>query len=130
LADEITPSNSASLDLDIIPSDSASPDLEIERLDLKSPIGVHDFTISNDTSLQPKSKKPSAWTFEEVEQFVIGLGFKAEAAYFRKQEIDGRSLLLLTRKDVLNCFKLGPAIKLYHLISHLNASTSGGQCLN
>ncbi|NXH03583.1 SCMH1 protein, partial [Loxia leucoptera] len=66
------------------------------------------------------SRDPSAWTVEEVMQFIREsdpqLGPHADL--FRKHEIDGKALLLL-RSDMMMKYmglKLGPALKLtYHI---------------
>ncbi|XP_003747992.1 uncharacterized protein LOC100898089 [Galendromus occidentalis] len=61
------------------------------------------------------------WTSEQVANFFKALGYDKEAPVFVEQEIDGRSLLLLGRSDVLNGLglKLGPAVKIFKHISNL-----------
>jgi sterile alpha motif domain-containing protein 13 len=63
----------------------------------------------------------SDWSIEDVENFIKFIGFTEEAKSFREQDIDGKSLLLLARSDVLTGFsiKLGPALKIYAHISRL-----------
>lgn len=57
----------------------------------------------------------SNWTVEDVGDFIKFIGFPKEAENFVSNQIDGKSLLLLTRQDVLTGFKmkLGPALKIY-----------------
>ncbi|KAG5850069.1 hypothetical protein ANANG_G00078330 [Anguilla anguilla] len=59
-------------------------------------------------------------------------GFEEQANAFQDQEIDGKSLLLMTRNDVLTglSIKLGPALKIYEYhvkalqTQHLKNNTS------
>ncbi|XP_058051743.1 polycomb protein SCMH1 isoform X8 [Ahaetulla prasina] len=81
--------------------------------------GSDRYLSSRDTS-RLGTRDPSAWTVEDVMQFVRDadpqLGPHAEL--FRKHEIDGKALLLL-RSDMMMKYmglKLGPALKLtYHI---------------
>lgn len=60
------------------------------------------------------------WSIENVEAFFKFIGFEEEAPAFREQEIDGLSLLLMKRNDVLTGLgiKLGPALKIYkHILT-------------
>jgi hypothetical protein len=68
---------------------------------------------------------PSEWSPEEVENFIHFVGFTEEAVLFRDQEIDGMSLLLFKRTDVLDHMpmKLGPALKIYGHIQRLQMWT-------
>lgn len=55
------------------------------------------------------------WPVEQVVQYFNEKGFQENSDVFRQQDIDGTSLLMLTRNDVL-CglqLKLGPALKMY-----------------
>ena len=72
---------------------------------------------------------PQKWTVEEVETFIREAGFPSESLIFKEQEIDGRSLLLLRRMDVLTglSLKLGPALKIYNHISRLQGRESNDQ---
>lgn len=67
---------------------------------------------------------PAQWSVNDVVAYIRHIGFESEASEFQAEDIDGKSLLLLTREDVLNCFriKLGPAIKLYAYIQYLQRS--------
>lgn len=64
---------------------------------------------------------PQNWTSDEVEDFICKIGFPEQSIQFKEQEIDGLSLLLLRRNDVLTGFdmKLGPALKIYSHIMRL-----------
>ncbi|XP_064605380.1 histone acetyltransferase KAT6B-like [Liolophura sinensis] len=63
----------------------------------------------------------SEWTIEEVVDFFKSLGFQQQADAFREQEIDGKSLLLMRRSDVLSglSLKLGHALKIYVYVQRL-----------
>ncbi|XP_073500095.1 sterile alpha motif domain-containing protein 13 isoform X1 [Phyllobates terribilis] len=58
---------------------------------------------------------PALWAIDDVVNYFKAAGFEEQAAAFRDQEIDGKSLLLMTRNDVLTglSLKLGPALKIY-----------------
>uniref|UniRef100_A0A1A8J6R7 Sterile alpha motif domain containing 1b n=2 Tax=Nothobranchius kuhntae TaxID=321403 RepID=A0A1A8J6R7_NOTKU len=58
---------------------------------------------------------PVDWTVSDVVTYFTDAGFPDQAAAFRTQEIDGKSLLLMQRNDVLTglSIKLGPALKIY-----------------
>ncbi|XP_035993194.1 atherin isoform X2 [Fundulus heteroclitus] len=58
---------------------------------------------------------PVDWTVSDVVSYFTEAGFPEQAAAFRTQEIDGKSLLLMQRNDVLTglSIKLGPALKIY-----------------
>ncbi|EDW75233.1 uncharacterized protein Dwil_GK19801 [Drosophila willistoni] len=65
----------------------------------------------------------SKWSVDQVVEFVAK-HYPIEAKVLRYQDIDGASLLLLTRKDVIKSFglKLGPSLRLYELIAGLQNS--------
>jgi hypothetical protein len=69
---------------------------------------------SDDDNIDPSIPDATNWSAEEVYQYFAQY-FPKEANIFREQEIDGRSLLLMTRMDVLTNLKLklGPALKIY-----------------
>ncbi|XP_013118849.1 polyhomeotic-like protein 2 [Stomoxys calcitrans] len=73
------------------------------------------------------------WTVDEVHDYFLKQ-FPNEAGVFKDQEIDGRSLLLLTRSDVVKKLplKLGPSLRLYSVIlkiqTQLNDPTLGWNC--
>ncbi|KAM6939526.1 sterile alpha motif domain-containing protein 1 [Xenentodon cancila] len=58
---------------------------------------------------------PVDWTVSDVVGYITAAGFPEQAASFRTQEIDGKSLLLMQRNDVLTglSIRLGPALKIY-----------------
>ncbi|XP_063076571.1 sterile alpha motif domain-containing protein 13-like [Engraulis encrasicolus] len=58
---------------------------------------------------------PSEWAVNDVVDYIKAAGFEEQATAFEDQEIDGKSLLLMTRNDVLTglCIRLGPALKIY-----------------
>ncbi|XP_038569962.1 atherin isoform X2 [Micropterus salmoides] len=58
---------------------------------------------------------PVDWTVSDVVSYFTAAGFPEQATAFRTQEIDGKSLLLMQRNDVLTglSIKLGPALKIY-----------------
>ncbi|XP_078500897.1 sterile alpha motif domain-containing protein 13 isoform X2 [Lissotriton helveticus] len=55
------------------------------------------------------------WAVADVYSYFRTAGFEEQARAFQDQEIDGKSLLLMTRNDVLTglSLKLGPALKIY-----------------
>ncbi|XP_069088299.1 sterile alpha motif domain-containing protein 13 isoform X4 [Pleurodeles waltl] len=55
------------------------------------------------------------WAVADVHSYFRAAGFEEQARAFQEQEIDGKSLLLMTRNDVLTglSLKLGPALKIY-----------------
>ncbi|XP_040002979.1 atherin [Xiphias gladius] len=61
------------------------------------------------------SGNPVDWTVSDVVSYFTAAGFPEQAAAFRTQEIDGKSLLLMQRNDVLTglSIRLGPALKIY-----------------
>ncbi|XP_029473828.1 sterile alpha motif domain-containing protein 13 isoform X2 [Rhinatrema bivittatum] len=58
---------------------------------------------------------PADWAVADVVNYFQSAGFEEQASAFQEQEIDGKSLLLMTRSDVLTglSLKLGPALKIY-----------------
>uniref|UniRef100_A0A336MLA6 CSON001710 protein n=1 Tax=Culicoides sonorensis TaxID=179676 RepID=A0A336MLA6_CULSO len=58
----------------------------------------------------------SSWTFNQIHDYFAKL-FPKEAYIFKDQEIDGTSLLLMTRSDMFKFnMKLGPALNIYRHI--------------
>lgn len=79
-------------------------------------------TITTTEGISFRSRRPETWTVAEVESFFSSSGFSLEGSVFREQEIDGKSLLLLKREDVLKGLpgiKVGPALKIFSFIHHL-----------
>lgn len=58
---------------------------------------------------------PLLWSVADVTSYFTSVGFPEQALAFRTQEIDGKSLLLMQRSDVLTglSIRLGPALKIY-----------------
>ncbi|XP_056671398.1 sterile alpha motif domain-containing protein 13 isoform X3 [Monodelphis domestica] len=58
---------------------------------------------------------PVDWEVIDVVNYFRAVGFAEQSIAFQEQEIDGKSLLLMTRNDVLTglSLKLGPALKIY-----------------
>ncbi|XP_017054835.1 uncharacterized protein LOC108097201 [Drosophila ficusphila] len=75
-----------------------------------------------DCSLNFRGQPVSTWSVEQVVGFVAK-HYPKEAHVFRYQDIDGASLLLLTRQDVMNGFglKLGPALRVFELVMSLQS---------
>ncbi|XP_061080497.1 sterile alpha motif domain-containing protein 1-like [Conger conger] len=64
---------------------------------------------------EPAVQSPLEWSVSDVASYFITAGFPEQAAAFKVQEIDGKSLLLMQRNDVLTglSIRLGPALKIY-----------------
>ena len=65
---------------------------------------------------------PETWTVEDVANFIHSAGFESAAETFKEQEIDGKSLLLMKRQDVISGLpglRVGPALKIFSFINHL-----------
>ncbi|NXX47671.1 SAMD1 protein, partial [Tricholaema leucomelas] len=58
---------------------------------------------------------PVDWSVRDVVDYFTEAGFPEQASAFQEQEIDGKSLLLMQRADVLTglSIRLGPALKIY-----------------
>ncbi|XP_052255791.1 histone acetyltransferase KAT6B-like isoform X2 [Dreissena polymorpha] len=99
-----------------LPTPSASPrpgdtfDYEVKMSTLSDRV-----TIGSD---HIEYEDATNWSIEDVEQFFNDNGFGEHAHVFRTQEVDGRSLLLMRRNDVLTALglKLGPALKIFQKI--------------
>lgn len=90
---------------------------------------------ARDTSLPKIQGNLAKWNIDQVSEYFSSLGFTEQCKAFRDQEIDGQSLLLLKRNDVLTglSFKLGPALKIYKHVSrlqlyHTESSEASGSC--
>ncbi|XP_020789081.1 sterile alpha motif domain containing 1a [Boleophthalmus pectinirostris] len=72
---------------------------------------------SEDVSVKKETMNPNLlqWTVADVASYFSDAGFPEQAMAFRSQEIDGKSLLLMQRSDVLTglSIRLGPALKIY-----------------
>ncbi|KAL5020944.1 hypothetical protein ScPMuIL_000099 [Solemya velum] len=109
-----------------LPTPCDSPQPSTENQDL-NPMALMNGSLVK----QPLPKLPklegglypdaSDWSIDEVEMFLQSAGFSQQAEAFREQEIDGKSLLLMKRSDVLTglAIKLGPALKIYQHVKKL-----------
>lgn len=72
---------------------------------------------NEDVSVKKETVNPNLlqWTVADVASYFSAAGFPEQAMAFRSQEIDGKSLLLMQRSDVLTglSIRLGPALKIY-----------------
>lgn len=86
---------------------SASPGAAEER-------GMNE-GIGGFVKLETSGMSPVDWTVADVASYFTTAGFPEQALAFRTQEIDGKSLLLMQRNDVLTglSIRLGPALKIY-----------------
>ncbi|CAD6237058.1 GSCOCG00002118001-RA-CDS [Cotesia congregata] len=94
-----------------------SPQVSPSRESLEA---IEDETIPRDSVIDPNIPDASDWTSEQVYQYFARL-FPKEAEVFRMQDIDGHSLLLMKRSDVLIGLDLllGPALKIYRHVLKL-----------
>ncbi|XP_076440111.1 uncharacterized protein LOC143279807 isoform X2 [Babylonia areolata] len=85
--------------------------------------------LSKEPRFTTTSTYPDAtdWTIDDVASFLTSAGFSEQAEVFRDQEIDGKSLLLMKRSDVLTglSLKLGPALKIHRHVQRLQLA---GMC--
>lgn len=75
-----------------------------------------------DFPVDPQIPDVGEWNCQKIEEYFLKQGFPStHASVFVREEIDGRSLLLLNRQDCLNSLglKMGPALKLFHQIKKL-----------
>ncbi|KAM7286463.1 uncharacterized protein ISCGN_030270 [Ixodes scapularis] len=109
------------------PCDSPVPEDELKDSDEEPHLDLAAYFTALD---QYPDTIPDAkcWSIDEVEKFLVHVGFPEQASAFREQEIDGRSLLLLKRSDVLTglSIKLGPALKIYNHIKRLQTGLPNG----
>ncbi|XP_067845933.1 sterile alpha motif domain-containing protein 13 [Heptranchias perlo] len=107
-----------------LPTPSASP-VEMESIESGS-------TGTKSPIENGKLIDPAEWTILDVFNYFKKAGFEDQAVAFQEQEIDGKSLLLMKRSDVLTglSIKLGPALKIYEYhvkamqMRHLKSSSS------
>ncbi|XP_026670619.1 zinc finger protein ubi-d4-like isoform X2 [Ceratina calcarata] len=88
-----------------------------------SPARATSDTMEDDVprdGIDPNIPDASDWTSDQVYQYFARL-FPKEAEVFRQQDIDGHSLLLMKRSDVLSGLDLllGPALKIYRHVLKL-----------
>lgn len=127
--DQLVPDYAAGLDETKNVSDGRPQTLSLpsDNCTLKNKIDISSFTAAEDSLLNGgkddeisvKKEKMSQnllqWTVADVASYFSAAGFPEQAAAFRTQEIDGKSLLLMQRSDVLTglSIRLGPALKIY-----------------
>nr|CAD7398527.1 unnamed protein product [Timema cristinae] len=101
-----------------LPRESLIPDSIVKKyLTLPDPVGATD----SDEPLDERIPDASCWSVDQVEEYLIEQGLSDQAAVFKEHDIDGPSLLLMKRNDVL-CnlsLKLGPALKIYKHVKML-----------
>ena len=74
------------------------------------------------TSLGVFSSAPKYWSVEDVGEFLQNNGFSEYMVMFGDHEVDGKSLLLLEERHLMDNFemKLGPTLKLLECIYRLS----------
>ncbi|XP_029292744.1 sterile alpha motif domain containing 1a isoform X2 [Cottoperca gobio] len=128
-SDQLVPDYAAGLDETRNVSDGRPQALSLpsDNCTLKNKMDVSSFTAAEDSLLNGgkgdevsvKKEKMShnlmQWTVADVASYFSAAGFPEQAVAFRTQEIDGKSLLLMQRSDVLTglSIRLGPALKIY-----------------
>ncbi|XP_029650200.1 atherin-like isoform X1 [Octopus sinensis] len=95
------------------PSESPEPNLTEMQQDFPRKRNLYDGPYPDVTD----------YTIEDVVKFFKSKGFTKEASAFSEQEIDGKSLLLMKRDDVLVGLRdyicLGPALKIFKHVERL-----------
>ncbi|XP_056262583.1 sterile alpha motif domain containing 1a isoform X2 [Pseudoliparis swirei] len=102
-----------------LPSDNCT--LMKNNIDLSSFTAEEDGLLNGDkgdeisVKMEKMSHNLMLWTVADVASYFSAAGFPEQAVAFRTQEIDGKSLLLMQRGDVLTglSIRLGPALKIY-----------------
>ncbi|CAH1775960.1 unnamed protein product [Owenia fusiformis] len=106
---------------------------------VESPVNGMNGAASPSEMISPKPVIPAAikdeipdasdWTMDDVVEYFKKKGFEEQADIFKEQEIDGKSLLLLKRNDVLTglALKLGPALKIF---KHVEKLQTRGQTMS
>ncbi|XP_068605958.1 sterile alpha motif domain-containing protein 11-like [Brachionichthys hirsutus] len=111
----------------VCPAERQNPGMQKDKGAFKNKTDVSSFAAAEDgllngakcEELSLKQEKMShnllQWTVADVAGYFSAAGFPEQAAAFRTQEIDGKSLLLMQRSDVLTglSIRLGPALKIY-----------------
>ncbi|KAG8006895.1 Atherin [Nibea albiflora] len=128
-SDQLVPDYAAGLDETKNVSEGRPQTLSLpsDNCTFKNKIDISPFTAAEDSLLNGgkddevsvKKEKMSQnllqWTVADVASYFSAAGFPEQAVAFRTQEIDGKSLLLMQRSDVLTglSIRLGPALKIY-----------------
>ncbi|XP_041914204.1 sterile alpha motif domain-containing protein 13-like isoform X1 [Alosa sapidissima] len=108
--------SSVKMPADLLASDSKeSADMENKTNGSVETKNNEQFKVSCSTVENGQFPDPSEWAVTDVVDYFKAAGFEEQADAFKDQEIDGKSLLLMTRNDVLTglSIKLGPALKIY-----------------
>ncbi|XP_034447990.1 sterile alpha motif domain containing 1a isoform X3 [Hippoglossus hippoglossus] len=129
LSDQLVPDYAARLDESRNVSDGRPQTLSLpsDNCTFKKKIDISPFTAievgllngGKGEEISVKKEKMSQnllqWTVTDVATYFSAAGFPEQAVAFRTQEIDGKSLLLMQRSDVLTglSIRLGPALKIY-----------------
>lgn len=100
---------------------SPSDNCTLKKIDMSSFTAAEDSLLNGGKrdEISVKKEKMSQnllqWTVADVASYFSAAGFPEQAVAFRTQEIDGKSLLLMQRSDVLTglSIRLGPALKIY-----------------
>ncbi|XP_034751235.1 sterile alpha motif domain containing 1a isoform X2 [Etheostoma cragini] len=127
--DQLVPDSAAGLDETRNVSDGRPQALSLpsDICTLKNKIDLPSVTAAEDCLLnggkgdevfvkkETMSQNLMQWTVADVASYFSAAGFPDQAVAFRTQEIDGKSLLLMQRSDVLTglSIRLGPALKIY-----------------
>ncbi|KAF5272217.1 hypothetical protein FQA39_LY01299 [Lamprigera yunnana] len=98
-----------------ITSNAASPEIKCNMSDSQS---IKELDLED--LIDPSIPDAADWSYEDVYNYFVEY-FPNEAKVFKEHEIDGRSLLLMKRMDVLSSLKLklGPALKIYRHVLKL-----------
>ncbi|XP_041861701.1 sterile alpha motif domain containing 1a isoform X2 [Melanotaenia boesemani] len=127
-SDQLVPDYAARLDETKNVSDGRSQTLSLpsdnctfKKIDMSTTAAEDSFLNGSkaDDEVSVKKEKMSQnllqWTVADVASYFSAAGFPEQAMAFRTQEIDGKSLLLMQRSDVLTglSIRLGPALKIY-----------------
>lgn len=112
----VTPTSSSS-------SASASAVASMNAL-TSAAIGSSATAITPVAATPPLRTHPGDWSIEEVIQFIEtnDISLAVHGDLFRKHEIDGKALLLLTSEMMMKYMglKLGPALKICNLVNKVN----------
>ncbi|KAK6469003.1 hypothetical protein HHUSO_G32901 [Huso huso] len=80
-------------------------------------VGTEQRVLNGDVCVKVEkcAMDPVDWSVADVVSYFTAAGFGEQAGAFKNQEIDGKSLLLMQRSDVLKglSIRLGPALKIY-----------------
>ncbi|XP_063759155.1 sterile alpha motif domain containing 1a isoform X3 [Eleginops maclovinus] len=128
-SDQLVPDYAAGLEETRIVSDGRPQALSLpsDNCTLKNKLNITSFPAEehsllnggkdNEVSVKKEnmSQNLMQWTVADVASYFSAAGFPEQAVAFRTQEIDGKSLLLMQRSDVLTglSIRLGPALKIY-----------------